>query len=142
MRENYFKDMYTDFFGIESLPKAENLEKEERDMGPQQEMVSLFLKIDNLLINDDSKNLLKKIIEYMRKYHEGIETYYIPFRLVVETNTDTTTHIINDILYSAGKYFEYIIPKQKVISLYKINTEENYSDYGFILLHDLNGLNM
>ena len=140
MRENYFKDMYTDFFGIESLPKIDV--KEEKDKGPRQEMASLFLKINNLMVSDESKELLKKIIEYMRKYHEGIETNYIPFRIIIETNTDTTTHEINDILYSAGKYFDYINNKQKVISLYKITKEENYLDYGFILLHDLNGLNM
>lgn len=141
MRENYFKDMYTDFFGIESLPKIE-VKEEEKDKGPQQEMASLFLKINNLMVSDESKELLKKIIEYMRKYHEKIETNYIPFRLIMESNTDTTIHEINDILYSAGKYFDYINDKQKVISLYKITKEENYLDYGFILLHDLNGLNM
>ena len=141
MRENYFKDMYTDFFGIESLSKMEVKEKE-KDRGPQEEMASLFLKINNLMVSPESKELLKKILEYMRKYHEKIETNYIPFRLIVETNSDTTTHEINDILYSAGRYFEYIEAKQKVISLYKITKEEEYHNYGFILLHDLNGLNM
>ena len=142
MRENYFKDIYTDFFGIEASPKLEEKVEEEKETGPQTEMASLFLKINNLEVSDESKDLLKKIIEYMRKYNEGIESYYIPFRLVVNTNTDSLTHEINDILYSAGTYFKYINNKQKVISLYKITKEENYSDYGFILLHDLNGLNI
>ena len=62
MRENYFKDMYADFFGIESQPKIEVKEKEE-DKGPQEQMASLFLKINSLSISDDSKDLLKKIIE-------------------------------------------------------------------------------
>ena len=143
MREDYFKDIYTDFFGVESLPKTIVKEKEEeKDRGAQEEMASLFLKINNLMVSDEAKDLLKKIIEYMRKYHEKIETNYIPFRLIIETNSDTTTHEINDILYTAGKYFQYIENKQKVISLYKITKEEDYKDYGFILLHDLNGLNM
>ena len=140
MRENYFKDIYTDFFGIESSPKLEI--KEEKEMGPQTEMASLFLKINNLTVSDESKDLLKKIIEYMRKYNEGIESYYIPFRLIINTNTESLIQEVNDILYSAGSYFKYISNKQKVISLYKITKEENYSDYGLILLHDLNGLNM
>ena len=64
MQKDYFKDMYTDFFGIESLPKIEVKEKKE-EVGPQEKMASLFTKIDNLYISDSSKDLLKKIIEYM-----------------------------------------------------------------------------
>lgn len=141
MQKDYFKDIYTDFFGIESLPKKEET-KEEKEIGADQEMASLFLKIDNLYISDESKELLKKMIEYMRKYNEGIETNYIPFRLIIKTNTDTLVHNINDILYSSGTYFKYIESKQKVLSLFKINKEETYSDYGFLLIHDLNGLNI
>ena len=141
MRENYFKDMYTDFFGIESLPKIEVKEKEE-EMGPQTQMASLFEKINNLSISDESKDLLKKIIEYMRKYNEGIEKNYIPFRLVIETNTDSITEEIKDILYESGKYFKYIDGDKKKVSMYKITKEENYKDSGLILLYDLNGLNM
>ena len=141
MRENYFKDMYTDFFGIESQPKIEVKEKEE-DKGPQEQMASLFLKINSLSISDDSKDLLKKIIEYMRKYQEEIEKNYIPFRIVIETNTENTTDEISNILYSAGEYFKYIEGKQKKISTYKITKEEDYKDTGLVLIYDLNGLNM
>ena len=143
MKEDYFKDIYKDFFGIESVPKIEVKKEEEKEkVGPQEEMASLLLKINNLNIDNDAKDLLKKIIEYMRKYNEGIETNYIPFRVVIKTNTDTLVHNINDILFTAGQYFEYIDTKQKVLSLYKINKEEDYHDYGFLLIHDLNGLNV
>ena len=64
MREDYFKDIYTDFFGVESLPKTIVKEKEEKDRGAQEEMASLFLKINNLMVSDEAKDLLKKIIEY------------------------------------------------------------------------------
>ena len=142
MREKYFKDMYTDFFGIESLPKIEVKEEKKEDMGPQEIMASLFLKINNLNVSDESKELLKKIIEYMRKYQEGIEKNYIPFRLIIETNTDNTTEEIKDILYTAGEYFKYIEPKKATISTYKIDKEQAYNDYGLILLNDLSGINL
>ena len=144
MREDYFKDIYKDFFGIESLPKIEVKKEEEQKekVGPQTEMASLFLKINSLNIDSEAKDLLKKMIEYMRKYQEGIETNYVPFRIIVKTSTDTLVHEINNILYSAGEYFKYIEPKQKVLSLYKINKDESYEDYGFLLIHDLNGLNI
>ena len=142
MREDYFKDIYKDFFGIESAPTIEVKKEGESKTGSQEEMASLFLKIDALYINADAKELLKKIIEYMRKYHEDIEKNYIPFRLIIKTNNDTLVHNINDILYTAGTYFNYIKNKQKVLSLYKTTKDLNYEDYGFILIHDLNGLNI
>ena len=141
MKQDYFKDIYKDFFGIESLPKIEVNEKKE-EVGPQDKMASLFLKIDNLFVSDDSKELLKKMIEYMRKYNEKIETNYIPFRLIIKSNTDTLVNDISSVLYSAGTYFKYINNNRKDISLYKINKEENYNDYGLILMYDLNGINI
>ena len=85
---SYFNDIYTDFFGVESLPKNEVKEKEDR--GPQDTMASLFDKINNLSISSESMDLLKKIIEYMRKFNEKIETNYIPFRLVINVNNNET----------------------------------------------------
>ena len=39
MREDYFKDIYKDFFGIESVPKIEVKKEEEKEkVGPQEEM--------------------------------------------------------------------------------------------------------
>ena len=142
MREDYFKDIYKDFFGIESAPKIEVKKEEESKTGSQTEMASLFLKINTLYISEEAKELLKKIIEYMRKYQEGIETNYVPFRIIIKSSTDTLVHDINDILYTAGSYFKYIEPKQKVLSLYKINKDEAYNEYGFLLIHDLNGINL
>ena len=60
MRQDYFKDIYNDFFGVESLPKIEVKEENKEKVGPQEEMVSLFLKIDNLYVSDEKKDLLKK----------------------------------------------------------------------------------
>ena len=58
--KNYFKDMYTDFFGVESLPKIE-VKKEDITKGPDEFMASLFLDINNLMVSDEHKELLKKI---------------------------------------------------------------------------------
>ena len=138
--KDYFKDIYKDFFEIESQPKIEV--KEESKKGPNEEMALLFSKIDNLYVSDESKELLKKIIEYMRKYHEKIETNYIPFRIVLKCNNSVTKDTIIDILFDAGTYFEYISNKKKEVSLYKLEKEYNYNDYGFLLIHSLNGLGL
>jgi len=138
--KNYFKDMYTDFFGVESLPKIEV--KKEEDKGPQDTMASLFDKINKLSISSDSIDLLKKIIEYMRKYHEKIETNYIPFRLTISVNNDTISTEISDILYEAGTYFDYIDNKETTISMYKLDKVESISNFGLINITDLTGINL
>ena len=135
--KNYFKDMYTDFFGVESLPKIEV--KKEEDKGPQDTMASLFDKINNLTISSESRDLLKKIIEYMRKYHEKIETNYIPFRLVISVNNDLTINEISDILYEAGTYFDYIDKSETTISMYKLDKIESIDGFGLINITDLTG---
>ena len=121
---NFFEDIYDDYFGVEKIKSENNklrreleamgveadavnmprleigknissmnrpkFSKEERD----KRMVSLFTKIDNLYIDDESKKLLKKIIEYMRKYNEKIETQYIPFNLRLITKNSNLEKIV------------------------------------------------
>ena len=137
--KNYFKDMYTDFFGVESLPKIE-VKNEEENKGPQEKMVSLFDKVNELKISNESKELLKKIIEYMRKYKEKIEPNYIPFRLIINTNNFKLSDEIKDILYDAGIYFNYINQNKETISLYKLDKLNTLNNYGLVLLNELNGL--
>ena len=91
--KDYFKDMYTDFFEIESLPKKE-IKEITKESSADEVMQGLFLKIDNLYIDSEAKKLLKKIITYMRKYHEGLEKKYIPFRLVINMTSNTLLYEI------------------------------------------------
>ena len=138
--KNYFEDMYTDFFGVESLPSS--IEKKETEKGPQDIMASLFHKINDLMVSDESKELIKKIIEYMRKYHEKIETNYIPFRLIINVNNKLISDEIIDILYEAGVYFDYINAKKQNISLYKLDKIESLDEAGLVTISDITGINI
>ena len=60
-----FKDIYTDFFGVENETLKETSQE-------QVEMSKLINRINNLYMDDESKNIFKNIIEYMREYKEGI----------------------------------------------------------------------
>ena len=131
---NYFDGIYDDFFGVEKENSNEKIVK-----GSQEEMTSLFEKINNLYITDDSKNLLKKIIEYMRKYNEGIERNYIPFNILLEINNNSTKEEIENILSSSALYFSYIGKDKNEISMYKLDSNFNA---GFITLSNLNGINL
>ena len=138
MNTDYFKDIYKDFFGVESLPKEEKGKIEE---GSQNTMITLFDKINKLYIKDESKELLKKIIEYMRKYNEKIETNYIPFNILIEVNNKETKEELINILEQASINYNYIKNNnKKEISLINLEKDINY-DYGFITITNLKGIN-
>ena len=96
--KDYFKDMYTDFFKVET-PEIKATENNSLEKSSQEEMTTLFDRINSLYVDEDSKELLKKIIEYMRKYQEEIEKNYVNFNLIVETNNDDTKNEVIDILF-------------------------------------------
>lgn len=134
--KDYFKDIYTDFFGVEDY-NINNSEK--RDS--QEEMASLFERINNLYINEDSKNLLKQIIEYMRKYNEKIENNYIPFNIIIEVNNALTKDEIEDIIFQASKNYSYISDKKITkISLY--DTKNIEINTGVNAIYNLKGITL
>ena len=142
---DYFKDIYKDFFGVESLSvdKEDEENKIEVEKGSQEEMATLFDKINCLYISDDSKNLLKKIIEYMRKYNENIESNYVTFNIVINANNDDVKNKVVDILFEASKYFSYIDKYNKFnFSFYDISKDVNFSSFGFIVFEKLKGFNL
>ena len=140
MNRDYFKDIYTDFFDNKSVPKIEVKEKVKKDL--KEEIEFLFKEIDSLYINDNSKNLFKKIINYMAKYHTKEESIYIPFRIILEINNDILRDKIVKVLFEASTYFEYLNNKKVELSLYKLDKNFQFNDYGFILLYGLNGINL
>ena len=136
--KDYFKDIYKDFFGVESVDtKSEEINKSSQDA-----MTTLFDKINKLYVKDESKELLKKIIEYMRKYKEGIETNYIPFNITVEINNKETRDEILYILEQASTFFNYIKNNtKKNISLINYEKDIDFSKYGFINILNIKGIN-
>ncbi|MBR0350471.1 MAG: AAA family ATPase [Clostridia bacterium] len=83
-------------------------EEAEREIDKDKFMKESFEEIDNLYINEESKDLLKKIIEYMRKYNEKIEKQYISFNLKMYSNNKETITSIVRILVDAGYIFKYL----------------------------------
>ena len=104
----------------------ENVSIEVKNVDADTKMKELFAKIENLYITDDSKDLLKKIIEYIRKYKEGLEKEYISFNMEIISSNKEVTNAVCDILYDATTYFEYIKRGKKVnCSLVEINSYED-----------------
>ena len=171
---NFFKDVYDDFFGIEKL-KKEN-EKMKQELGIREDYPSIeleksrdniaedtitvpktkedkdikmsgfFERIDKLFIKEESKETLKKIIQYQRKYNEGLEKEYITFNMCLYLKNRENIDEIIKLITEASLYFEYIkmgdavetsfYDIEKVDEIEKIYSEEN----SFIVLKDFEGL--
>ena len=142
---DYFKDIYKDFFGVEELQRNEKKDENNNsfEKRSQEEMTSLFERINKLYITDESKDLLKKIIEYMRKYNEKIEKNYIQFHIIIDINSLDSQKEIEEILYESAKYFSYIDDnKRKDISLIKLEKDLDLSSNNFITISNLKGFNL
>ena len=170
-KNDFLKGIYDDFFGINKLSKdnqelAKEIEelnkefpkieaksnedteknKEEKDE-KDEKMKNIFDRIDNLYIEEKSKDLLKKISEYIRKYNEKIENKYISFDMCIYTNNKETIEEITTILNELLNYFSYT-KQGKIVetSLYNIEKveqlDEAYSTQNnVILLKDFEALN-
>ena len=101
------------------------LSKEDKD----KIMEVSFKKIDGLHIKDDSKELLKKIIEYIRKYNEKIEKRYISFNMCIYSENQETIQTILDLLNQNINYFSYMKSgKAGMVSFYDIDKAEKLDE--------------
>ena len=151
-KNDILKNVYEDFFGIESISKRnEELDKDieklngnykslnnenvlsieiDKDINKDEYMKDVFEKINDLYIEEKSKELLKKIVEYMRKYNEKIEKQYISFNLCLYSDNKETMSKIVEILEETGKIFSYIKDgSETYFSLYDIESEKIESIY-------------
>ena len=145
---DFFKGIFDDFFGIEKLRKEneelakelnlnddypiievkkteEQQNEETKKLDKNEFMASLYEKIDELYILEESKDTLKKIIEYMRKYNEKIEKQYIPFNMCIYSNNNETVSLVTSIISEAANFFNYVkAGTLKTESLYNIEKTE------------------
>lgn len=162
LTEKNFDDIKALYNDIENMPKIEvpnvlqeeyekiennqnkkELTKEQKDNS----MKNFFEKIDKLQIIDESKNTLKKMIEYARKYNEGIVKTYIPFNMRIYCDNNEVLYSITDIIRDSLSYFSYIEKDNAVESSFYLIEDidklaEIYSkNYTVIVIKDIKVLN-
>ena len=139
-KEKIMADVYKDFFG-DDLYKLDE-EKEE----VKEEIVEEDINIDSLFISDESKELLNKIINYMKLFNEKEETNYIPFNITIESDDqELINKIINIIKYYSKKYNYCSNADLGELSLYKIDKEEDITNMysnGIVSITNLDAINM
>ncbi|MCX4303685.1 MAG: AAA family ATPase [Clostridia bacterium] len=110
-------------------------------------MKKFFESIDALPISNESKNTLKKMVEYARKYDEKITKTYIPFNMRIYSDNNEIIYKITDILRDSLTYFEYLKKDDSVeASFYLIEDAETLSniyskEHTLIVLKNVSVLN-
>lgn len=154
--KNNLSNIYNDFFGINVLSKnADILNTEITNLNTEKKILTedekknkiteLYEKIDNVYLDEQSKTLLKKIVDYSKKYNEGIVKNYIPFNMRIYCDNDKTLTSILDILVDAFNFFGYMKNCKYVFnSFYNIDNQNSlsdiYSNNGLIVIKNINGL--
>ena len=145
MNNEMFNDIYKDFFNKEYKNNESTKNDEQSDIKELQEEFNIE-DIENLFIDDDSKELLKKIVIYMESYNNKEEQNYITFNIKIEgTDKETTNKIINIIKYFSKKYNYTKNNNYKELSLFKIEKEEEITsiyENGIISINSLDALNL
>jgi len=123
-------DVYKDFFGGKALTNINQKEEQKVDINV----------VDNMLLEDDSKELLKKIITYINSYKDGV---YINFNILLYGNNKETIDTIINLLKGVSN--NYLINNNvSYISLNELDDIIKLKDYyksGIIVINNLLGLN-
>ena len=135
-------DVYKDFFG-------ENLYEQDKETTTSTEVEKLEeeeINIDGLFIDEDSKKLLNRIIEYMKLYSEKQETNYIPFNISIESDDPELINKIIEIIKHYSDKYNYCVNKNfGELSLFKIEDEDEITEIysnGMVSITNLDALNM
>ncbi len=138
MDNKYFSEIYNDFFKVD---------KKEIEIKNEENNDNLIVNIDNLEIDNESKNLLKQILEYMVHYSQKQETNYINFNIIVDGNNMEVVNNIAAILKKSVTDNHYVDGNTVYdFSLYDLNNKVDINDIytknGIIIIHDLASLLM
>ena len=112
--KDYLADVYQDFFGS---PLVESSEVEAKEDGVDVSVV------DSFLIEEESKDLLRKIVDYMRRYHIKEINNYLDFHLLIQGDNKETNQGIEKLMEEAISTYQYLSGKKSCIcSFYEIDT--------------------
>ena len=127
MKKDYFEDVFNDFFKESSHIEEKKTEEIKEE-----------IKIDELNITDESKEILTKISTYIKEYNE--EKRFIPFNLCVTLENENTIDKITNVLKS-GSYLKNTIVSK--VSMYEKDTlEDAYNKSGIVVINKLDALSM
>ena len=133
MHKYDLNEIYNDFFGTGAL--ADN-KKEEKTNISEEEILN---SINELYLDEESKNTLIKIVNYIINYKEGIDKY-LTFNIIVKSdNKEQTSKIINILsnLSKIKKYTDGSVVNSSLYNLKDISDLKKIYNNGIVSLYDL-----
>ena len=137
MENEYLQDIYKDFFGttlVSSESKSNN------------EIINIDFEteINKLYLNDESKELLRRIVNYIFNYTS--DKRYIPFNITILSKTEKTIDTIINILKNASNNSKYLKSNKSIkLPFFSLDDEtinKTYKENDIIVLNDLEGIEL
>lgn len=94
-------------------------------------------EIDELYIEETSKTLLKKMIQFMENYCKGTEKNKIAFRISLETDSKKTIEEIASIIKQASNTYQYGEKQITYLSFYQIENIDKIDLSTILVIKDL-----
>ena len=126
--------------------EEQKLSKEEIAVAHAAKLEEFYKKVEDAHLIDTSKLVLKKMIDYARKYSEGIVKNYIPFNMRIYADNDDTLYDIVNLIIDSFTYFGYMKNDSAVERSFYIVEEGNhitdlYSQaHSLVIFKDVAGL--
>lgn len=127
----------------------DEINKEKNEISEEEKQLKLqefFARVDEAHLTDESKIVLKKMIDYARKFQVGIVKNYIPFNMRIYVDDDETLYSIANIIIDSFNYFGYMKNDEAVErSLYIVEESNHITDLynktnSLIIFKDIDGL--
>ena len=112
----------------------------------EEKLQYFFKKVDELHLEDTSKLVLKKMIDYARKYDEKIVKHYIPFNMRIYSQDDEILYSIINLIIDSFTYFNYMKNEEAVERSFFVVEEGNhitdlYNNFNsLVVFKDVDGL--
>ena len=137
MENEYLQDIYKDFFGT-PLVSSENKSNNEIIN------IDFETEINKLYLNDESKELLRRIVNYIFNYTS--DKRYIPFNITILSKTEKTIDTIINILKNASNNSKYLKSNKSIkLPFFSLDDEtinKTYKENDIIVLNDLEGIEL
>lgn len=130
----------------EQQPEKPKLSKEEIAAQNALKLEEFYKKVEDAHLIEHSKLVLKKMIDYARKYSEGIVKNYIPFNMRIYADNDETLYDIVNIIIDSFTYFGYMKNDEAVErSFYIVEDGNHITDlynpaHSLVIFKDVAGL--
>lgn len=112
----------------------------------EEKLQYFFKKVDELHLEDTSKLVLKKMIDYARKYDEKIVKHYIPFNMRIYSQDDEILYSIINLIIDSFTYFNYMKNEEAVERSFFVVEEGShitdlYNNFNsLVVFRDVDGL--